>query len=154
MISTVSMSQPHSTHAVASCRRSRPRRTGSIAWSAQRCVAPRGGRAPPSSPGCLPLRLVGGRNNVSLHSSRFRASAVGATRGRKLCPCPQELAACRNGAQPLYVAHRRNAEETFIFAAEVRSVVVAHAEARAGRVETLAEHETAGLLEPQLLLEL
>src|SRR6266480_7510367 len=56
--------------------------------------------------------------------------------------------------QPLYVAHRRDAEEAFVLPIEVGGVVVAHAIGRTGRVEVFAQHQTAGLLQPQPLLEL
>src|SRR5215204_2629855 len=56
--------------------------------------------------------------------------------------------------QPFHVAHRRCAEEPLVLPVEVRSVRVAHAVAGACGIEILTEHETAGLLEPHLLLEL
>ena len=56
--------------------------------------------------------------------------------------------------QPVHVAHRWDAEEALVLPIKVRGVVVADAVAGAGRVEVLAQQQTAGLLEPQLLLEL
>src|SRR6266508_2298715 len=56
--------------------------------------------------------------------------------------------------QMFHVAHRRRAEEPLVLAGEVRGVAVPHAVAGACGIQPLAEHETAGLLEPQLLLEL
>ena len=56
--------------------------------------------------------------------------------------------------QPPHVAHGRRAEEPLVLAGELRDVAVAHAVAGASGVEALAEHEAAGLLQPELLLEL
>src|SRR5205823_12548335 len=56
--------------------------------------------------------------------------------------------------QPLHVAYRWDPEEAFVLPIEVGGVVVAHAIGRTGRVEVFAQHQTTGLLEPQLLLEL
>jgi hypothetical protein len=56
--------------------------------------------------------------------------------------------------QLFHVAHRRCAEEPLVLAGEVRGVAVPHVVAGACGVEALAEHQTAGFLEPQLLLEL
>src|SRR2546426_5620929 len=56
--------------------------------------------------------------------------------------------------QPLHVAHRWDAEEAFVLAIEVRGVAVAHAIGRTRRVEVFAQHQTAGLQQPQPLLEL
>ena len=56
--------------------------------------------------------------------------------------------------QPLHVAHRWDTEDAFVFPVEVRGIVVPHAIGSTGCVEVFAQHETAGLLEPQLLLEL
>src|SRR5205085_12136578 len=56
--------------------------------------------------------------------------------------------------QPLHVAQRWDAEEAFVLPIEVRGVVVAHARGNTGRVEVCAQHQTAGLLEPQPLLKL
>jgi hypothetical protein len=54
----------------------------------------------------------------------------------------------------LHIAHGWDAEEAFVLAIEVGGVVVAHAIGRTRRIEIFAQHQTAGLLEPQLLLEL
>ena len=56
--------------------------------------------------------------------------------------------------QPLYVAHRGDAKEAFVLPIEVGGVVVPHAIGRTRRVEVFAQHQTAGLLQPQALLEL
>src|SRR6266700_7135103 len=56
--------------------------------------------------------------------------------------------------QLLHVAHGWDAEEAFVLAIEVGGVVVAHAIGGTCRVEVFAQHQTAGLLEPQPLLEL
>src|SRR5215207_2290534 len=56
--------------------------------------------------------------------------------------------------QPHHVAHGRRAEEPLVLAGELRDVAVAHAVAGASGVEALAEHEAAGLLQPDPLLEL
>ena len=56
--------------------------------------------------------------------------------------------------QPLHVAHRGDAEEAFVLPIEVGGVLVPHAIGRTGRVEVFAQHQTAGLLQPQPLLEL
>src|SRR2546430_4945169 len=56
--------------------------------------------------------------------------------------------------QPLYVAHRGDAEEAFVLPIEVGGILVAHPIGRTGRVEVFAQHQTPGLLQPQLLLEL
>ena len=71
--------------------------------------------------------------------------------------CPSFLLARESGGlfpQPLHVAHRGDAEETFILSIEVGGVLVAHAIGRTGRVEVFAQHQTPGLLEPQPLLVL
>src|SRR5881398_2384233 len=60
----------------------------------------------------------------------------------------------RRFPQPVHVAHRWDAEEAFILTIEVGGVVVAHAVGRTGRVEVFAQHQPAGLLQPQPLLEL
>src|SRR3712207_2274124 len=66
-----------------------------------------------------------------------------------------EAGALRDDAPHAFdIAQRRRAEEPLVLAAEVRGVVVAHAVAGARRVEALTEHQPAGLLQPQLLLEL
>src|SRR5437870_3779099 len=56
--------------------------------------------------------------------------------------------------QPLHVAHRWDAKEAFVLAVEVGGVVIPHAIGGTCRVEVFAQHQTAGLLEPQPLLEL
>ena len=56
--------------------------------------------------------------------------------------------------QPFHVAHRRQAEEPFVLPIEVRGIIITHAVGGTCRVEVLAEHKPAGLLEPQPLLEL
>src|SRR2546428_3795468 len=56
--------------------------------------------------------------------------------------------------QPLHVTHRWDAKEAFVFSIEVGSVLVSHAIGRTGRIEVFAQHQTPGLLEPQLFLEL
>ncbi len=56
--------------------------------------------------------------------------------------------------QLLHVAHRGDAEEAFVLPIEVGGVLVAHAIGRTGRVEVFAQHQTAGLLQPQPFLEL
>jgi hypothetical protein len=56
--------------------------------------------------------------------------------------------------QQFHVAKRRFAEEPFVIPAEVRGVFVAHPEAGLCRVEVFAEHQTASLMKPQLLLKL
>ena len=50
--------------------------------------------------------------------------------------------------QPLYVAHRWDAEEAFVLSIEVGGVLVAHAIGCTCRVEVFAQHQTAGLLQP------
>src|SRR6266566_5118332 len=60
----------------------------------------------------------------------------------------------RRFPQPVHVAHRWDAEEAFVLPIEVGGVVVPHAIGRTCRVQVFAQHQTAGLLEPQLLLEL
>src|SRR6266542_1339943 len=40
-------------------------------------------------------------------------------------------------AQPFHIAHGREAKQAFVFPVEVRRIIVAHAGARAGRVEVL-----------------
>jgi len=56
--------------------------------------------------------------------------------------------------QPLHIAHGRDTVEAFVLAIEVRGVAVPHAIGGTGRVEVFAQHQTAGLQEPQPLLEL
>src|SRR6266567_7925269 len=56
--------------------------------------------------------------------------------------------------QLLHVAHGWDAEEAFVLPIEVGGVVVAHAIGSTCRVQVFAQHQTAGLLQPQLLLEL
>src|SRR5712692_1547429 len=56
--------------------------------------------------------------------------------------------------QLLHVAHGWDAEEAFVLPIEVGGVVVPHAIGSTCRVEVFAQHQTAGLLEPQPLLEL
>src|SRR6266568_7162971 len=56
--------------------------------------------------------------------------------------------------QPLHVAYGWDAEEAFVLPIEVGGVVVPHAIGCTCRVEVFAQHQTAGLLQPQLLLEL
>src|SRR5689334_6116033 len=60
----------------------------------------------------------------------------------------------RSFPQPMHIAHRGDAEEAFVLPVEVRGVVVPHAVGSACSVEVFAQHQTAGLLEPQPLLEL
>jgi DNA-binding CsgD family transcriptional regulator len=50
--------------------------------------------------------------------------------------------------QPLHVAHGWDAEEVFVLPIEVGGIVVAYAIGSTRRVEVLAQHQTAGLLEP------
>lgn len=57
-------------------------------------------------------------------------------------------------AQPFHVAHWGPTEVALVLAAEVQGVVVPHSGAGHCGLEVLAEHQPAGLLEPQLLLEL
>jgi hypothetical protein len=76
------------------------------------------------------------------------------------CGTAQRGVSARGGAvpgrfpQPFHVTHRRLAEETFVFAVEVRGVVVTDALSRAGRVEAPVEHAAASLLKAQPFLEL
>src|SRR3954464_5354567 len=56
--------------------------------------------------------------------------------------------------QSFDIAHGWLAKELFVLAVEVRGIIIAHAVARACRIQALTEHEAAGLLQPQLLLEL
>ena len=56
--------------------------------------------------------------------------------------------------QSLHIAHRRQAKEAFVFPTKVRSVVITDAVSCARRIKALAEHQPAGLLQPQPLLEL
>ena len=49
---------------------------------------------------------------------------------------------------------RWQATETFVFPIEVRGVVITDAIGRAGRVQSLTEHEAVGLLKSQPLMEL
>ena len=74
--------------------------------------------------------------------------------GHRLLIGSQSGAYCRVSPQPFHVAYRWCTEEPLVIAGEVRGVVVAHAIAGTRGVEVVAEHEAAGLLQPQLLLEL
>jgi hypothetical protein len=56
--------------------------------------------------------------------------------------------------QPLHIAYRWDAKEALILPIKVRGVVISHAIGRAGRIEVFAQHQAAGLQEPQPLLEL
>src|SRR5262245_59633471 len=56
--------------------------------------------------------------------------------------------------QVLHVVHRRRAEKPLVLATEVRGVAVPYAVSSTCGIETLAEHEPARFLEPQLLLKL
>src|SRR5438445_279816 len=70
-------------------------------------------------------------------------------------PIGSEADTSRDGVpHPGNIAHRRGAEEPLIFAGKVRGIVIPDAGAGARRIKVLAEHQPAGLLEPQLLLEL
>jgi len=53
-----------------------------------------------------------------------------------------------------HVAHWWLAKELFILAVEVRGIIIAYSVARACRIQALPEHQAAGFLQPQLLLEL
>ena len=54
-----------------------------------------------------------------------------------------------------HIAHGLRAEEILLFAGEVGGVTIAHTNASASCVESLAdEHQAASLLEPQVLLKL
>src|SRR6266540_6455882 len=55
---------------------------------------------------------------------------------------------------PGNIAHWRCAEEPLILAGKVRGIVIPDARAGTRRIKVLAEHQPAGLLQPQLLLEL
>ena len=50
--------------------------------------------------------------------------------------------------QPLHIAHRWNAEETFVLPIELRGVVVPNAIGNTGRIKVFAQHETPSLLQP------
>src|SRR5579884_2085054 len=56
--------------------------------------------------------------------------------------------------QTLHVTHRGDAEEAFVLPIEVGGVVVAYTRSSACCVEVFAQHQTAGLLQSQVLLEL
>src|SRR5689334_2651787 len=58
------------------------------------------------------------------------------------------------GGKPLAVGRRRRAEEAAVLARELAGALVAHAVARRGGVQRLADEELARVLQPQLLLEL
>ncbi len=60
----------------------------------------------------------------------------------------------RRFPQPLHVAHGWYTEEAFVLTIEVGGIVIAHTVGRTGRVEVFAQHQAAGLLQPQPLLEL
>src|ERR1700751_1950339 len=57
-------------------------------------------------------------------------------------------------SQVLDVADRRIAKMAFVFAAEVRSIVVTDMKACLGRIETFGEREPPRLLKAELLLKL
>lgn len=56
--------------------------------------------------------------------------------------------------QLFYILHRRRTKEPLVFARDVRRIAIPHAVPGTGRIQTLAEHQPAGFLQPQLLLEL
>ena len=56
--------------------------------------------------------------------------------------------------QPVHIAHGRDPEETFVLAIEVGGVLVAHAIGSYFSVDIFTQHQTAGLLQSQPLLEL
>src|SRR5947209_5618191 len=56
--------------------------------------------------------------------------------------------------QPLHVVHRWDTKEAFVLPVEVGGVVVSYAIGSTRRVEVFSQHQTAGFLEPQPLLEL
>src|SRR6266487_830660 len=74
--------------------------------------------------------------------------------GERCSSLSSASAILRRFPQPLHVAHRRDAEEAFVLPIEVGGVMVPHAIGGTCRVEVLAQHQTAGLLQPQPLLEL
>lgn len=57
-------------------------------------------------------------------------------------------------AQPLYISHGRSPKIPFVLPVEVGGIIVPHSVGRTGRVEIFPQHQTAGLLESQLFLEL
>lgn len=77
-------------------------------------------------------------------TTAWRAGLSGSAAGACQGPCPQ----------PLHVARRRQAEETFVFPVEVGGVAVTDAIGRTGRIEVCAQHQAAGFLEPHLPAEL
>src|SRR5262249_50070500 len=99
-----------------------------------------------------PIGRTSGSAVVPMLSTRRRTKSAPAGRTIRV---GSEAGALRGGSpQPRHVAHRRRAKEPPVLAAEVRGVVIPDAVAGAGGVDVLAEHEAAGFLEPQLLLEL
>jgi hypothetical protein len=54
--------------------------------------------------------------------------------------------------EPFHIAHGREAEETFVFPAEVGCIIVSHTGASTGSVEMLPKHQATRLLQPQPLL--
>ena len=50
------------------------------------------------------------------------------------------------------VPHGRLAEETAVFAIELRSAFVADLKSRAGGIKTIVQHQAPGRLEPELFL--
>ena len=60
----------------------------------------------------------------------------------------------RGGTNSLDVANRRFAEQPFVFTSEVGSVLVPDAEAGAGGVEVVRNHQPPRLLKADVLLEL
>ncbi len=74
--------------------------------------------------------------------------------GERFSSFSSASAILRRFPQPLHVAHRWDTEEAFVFPIEVGGVSIPHAIGRTRRVEVFAQHQTAGLLQPQPLLEL
>src|SRR5215207_6797967 len=56
--------------------------------------------------------------------------------------------------EPLYIAHRWDTKDAFVLPIEVGGIVVSDPKGRICRVKVFAQHQTAGLLQAQLFLEL